>query len=491
MTTRSPSLSICVPTHSGRAGVLDELLERLAAELDQAEFEVCVSDNGSRDETSAVIARHLPRFDGRLRYHRHPRDLGMPVNVLSVVEMASGDFCWLFGSDDAPARGAVREVLEVLSRFPDVTGMVVGHRRVQADDLDRAGYVVVPEPYPPQRQLTRFTARREIADNLGYIMYFTSNQVIHRASWNEVVRTEHDVVLRMASGPHLYVLGRMAARRPDWLWCPRPLVLSREAAVFLMDDDVLGPRPAAAMRRMLSDLDRIWSRLYGRRTYEYRASMYKALRHVWDAENVLGVRMQSPGAREYAANVSCARRFWWCRWFWRVCLPRLLVPVDPLRQHPRRCRAMRMRALAPGAANVTATAALPSVMYANYSARLGLRIDNHGTATLSSAAPCPIRVAARWQELDTGADVAVLAGGAALWPPLRGGRGRSMELLLVPPERPGTYRLALGVHQMRVGWLASGPPGLPNAIVHVKGDPPEPSTDHGSDRGPMRLPSDR
>lgn len=64
-----PRVSICLPTHHGRAEALDRALRSIAAqrsEVPQGAFEVCVSDNGSRGATQGVLCAHRATFGERL-----------------------------------------------------------------------------------------------------------------------------------------------------------------------------------------------------------------------------------------------------------------------------------------------------------------------------------------------------------------------------------------------------------------------------------------
>ena len=88
-----PVLSVCIPTHNGRAGTLSVLIENL---IEQARglpnlVEVCVSDNASGDETAEIVADLAARATCPVRYRRHPHDLGLVANLLSAVELARGE----------------------------------------------------------------------------------------------------------------------------------------------------------------------------------------------------------------------------------------------------------------------------------------------------------------------------------------------------------------------------------------------------------------
>ncbi|MCU1489210.1 MAG: antigen biosynthesis abequosyltransferase RfbV, partial [Acidimicrobiaceae bacterium] len=103
---RQPLLSLCIPTHHGRAAQLDRLLTGIAAQLPpDGSVEVCVSDNGSRDATQEVLERHRVPLGDRLVTGRNEANLGLTRNLLRVVELARGRFCWLLGSDDGLVDG--------------------------------------------------------------------------------------------------------------------------------------------------------------------------------------------------------------------------------------------------------------------------------------------------------------------------------------------------------------------------------------------------
>lgn len=92
-------LSICIPTYN-RAAHLANCLNSIILLRPQAnlDLQVCVSDNGSNDETEAVVRQAQLSID--IKYHRNASNLGIPRNFLNVVSMADGDFVWLLGDDD-------------------------------------------------------------------------------------------------------------------------------------------------------------------------------------------------------------------------------------------------------------------------------------------------------------------------------------------------------------------------------------------------------
>lgn len=126
--------SICIPTYN-RASHLANCLNSiiLNERRSSIDFEICVSDNCSTDETEAVV--HSAQADINIKYNRNHANLGIPQNFLKVVEMAAGDFVWLIGDDDLLLPNAL-EVLDCLiSQHQDVDFFYVNSYHLNAEYL--------------------------------------------------------------------------------------------------------------------------------------------------------------------------------------------------------------------------------------------------------------------------------------------------------------------------------------------------------------------
>lgn len=82
-------MSIGLPVRNG-ARYLGEALASIQAQTFQ-DFEVIIGDNGSDDETPA-ICRSAAAADRRIRYVRHPQNLGAAGNYNWVAAQARGEF---------------------------------------------------------------------------------------------------------------------------------------------------------------------------------------------------------------------------------------------------------------------------------------------------------------------------------------------------------------------------------------------------------------
>src|SRR5450432_824838 len=94
-----PLLTIAIPTYN-RGRNLSNLLGSLAPQLkDESRVELIVSDNGSTDDTAAVVRQAAAR-GLRLTSLRNASNLGFDGNFLQCFHKATGKYFWLFGDDD-------------------------------------------------------------------------------------------------------------------------------------------------------------------------------------------------------------------------------------------------------------------------------------------------------------------------------------------------------------------------------------------------------
>jgi glycosyltransferase involved in cell wall biosynthesis len=152
----APLLSIGIPTRN-RSRYLLESLGALADQIlelgpDRASLvSLHVSDNTSTDDTPAVIQSIAARFP-RLTSHRHPENVGASRNVNSCVRAATGRFCWIVGDDEIICPGAVRHLVELLSR-DDAPALVLCFETNYDPQLPR------PHRFPSYREYVAACAR--------------------------------------------------------------------------------------------------------------------------------------------------------------------------------------------------------------------------------------------------------------------------------------------------------------------------------------------
>jgi glycosyltransferase involved in cell wall biosynthesis len=179
-------LAICVFTHHGRRDVLNESLTRVLTQLEApalADVEVCLTDNASHDGTEALVAELKQSAGERLRYLRHDRDLGASRNLLSCVDLAQSDYCWILSSDDAIEDGGVARVLELISWADRAPGVVVGKANFDFTLTKLTGQGGTDFYPPEQRRTLQYGDTDSFLTDCGLLASVVSTLIVRRDSW--------------------------------------------------------------------------------------------------------------------------------------------------------------------------------------------------------------------------------------------------------------------------------------------------------------------
>ncbi len=310
-------LSICIPTYN-RAPELRDLLGSIAAQSGHdLSFEIVISDNASTDGTAALVAEHIAAGMPIL-YDRLPENRGFDRNILNVTSIASGDYCWLFGSDDLMEPGALREVDGILRRYPDLTGMSIGSRGYNSD--------LSSQVFVTDNVSTRFSARtmlqgreQPIAE-IGPWMGFMTSLIVQRAAW---MRAVHAAPIEpfLTGYVHLYITARMLDDRSTWLGVPDRLVGCRTG-----NESFLGKDEFARTRLDMVGFDLVFGETLSRDNWAYHRAMGMVAGYFMRA-HFLNATMQG-ASRAYwrEALPTTLRRYWRYPGFWTKALPVAMTP---------------------------------------------------------------------------------------------------------------------------------------------------------------------
>lgn len=120
---RKPKLlSICIPVYN-RRDILKECLISACEAIkgNEAMVEIVVSDNASTDDALSgvkYVSGMYQLID--ILYNCNSSNLGSARNVFKVVEGASGQFCWIIGSDDFIKENSVNKLINILTENQDI-----------------------------------------------------------------------------------------------------------------------------------------------------------------------------------------------------------------------------------------------------------------------------------------------------------------------------------------------------------------------------------
>ena len=110
-------VSVVMPVFNGArylGAAIQSLLEQTLAE-----FELIVVDDGSTDETPAIVERFL-RQDQRLRFFRSPRNLGISLTLNRGLAVARGIFIARMDADDVALPHRLARQVSFLEEHPEI-----------------------------------------------------------------------------------------------------------------------------------------------------------------------------------------------------------------------------------------------------------------------------------------------------------------------------------------------------------------------------------
>lgn len=124
-----PPLTVGMPVYNGER-FLAETLDSILAQT-YGDFDLIITDNASSDSTPDICRDYAA--DPRVRYHRHPKNLGAAVNYTSCFERSTSPFFKWAAHDDPCAPGLFETCMAALRDQPDA---VLAFARTVSIDAD-------------------------------------------------------------------------------------------------------------------------------------------------------------------------------------------------------------------------------------------------------------------------------------------------------------------------------------------------------------------
>ena len=236
-------LSICIPTYN-RSRLLENCLHSIiASSLDCKDYEVCISDNFSSDRTREVVSQFANIVP--LKYRKNDSNIGIARNILSVVDLAEGDFVWLVGDDDLIVPDAISQIMQLIDSNPKVDFFYVNAYHLSLDYIQAHPHPFSIDELPPV--LPRFSSWRTSGDlpfldliSPKYSFDFLGGMflsVFRRRLWNENCNTLDKEALRDKrlfsyldnTFPHLKIFAKAFANSKAY-FNARPLIVCLSGA---------------------------------------------------------------------------------------------------------------------------------------------------------------------------------------------------------------------------------------------------------------------
>ncbi|CFQ32131.1 glycosyltransferase family 2 protein [Yersinia bercovieri] len=229
-------ISFCIPTYN-RSELLSELIESIVSQCENRnDIEICISDNASSDNTSEMVAKWKERTDTPIIYKVNNENIGPDRNYLAAVDLASGEYCWLFGSDDVLSENALLEFDYYLLNNSDIYL------------CDRKEYDVqmLKFTYSPwmctEDKIYKVGVKEELIDylnssvSIGAIFSYLSSIIVKRELWKRVC---FDVSFINSGYSHTFFLLDIMRIGCTLQYINKPLVNTRLGNDFFSQDGLV------------------------------------------------------------------------------------------------------------------------------------------------------------------------------------------------------------------------------------------------------------
>jgi glycosyltransferase involved in cell wall biosynthesis len=245
-----PLVTVGLPVYNG-AETIRSVADSVLAQ-DYGELEFLISDNGSTDDTEE-ICRELARSDGRVRYERHPHNLGVVANFEWTKGNARGEFVRWIGDTDEIVPSYVSRCVEMFTLNPKlilVTTQLAYITNEGNTETTRYEPTALGSDDPVARvseMLKLLTQNYQLLDPLyGMARVGTVSKIVH----DQMLRADEVYATKLAlAGPWGHIPEILATRR----WNdPSPSQLAATLRVPVWKTRIRGILEA---RRMLEVID--------------------------------------------------------------------------------------------------------------------------------------------------------------------------------------------------------------------------------------------
>lgn len=127
-----PKVSICIPTFN-RADFLQLAIKSVNNQVYQ-DWELIVCDDGSRDHTPQLMSS-FQDDNPRIKYIRHPENIGKSNNMRSGFEAATGEYFIKFDDDDQLTVNFLQDTVAILDQDLSIDFVGTDHWVIDGDNL--------------------------------------------------------------------------------------------------------------------------------------------------------------------------------------------------------------------------------------------------------------------------------------------------------------------------------------------------------------------
>jgi glycosyltransferase involved in cell wall biosynthesis len=134
-----PLVSVCVPVYNGEK-YIKKTLETIINQT-WRDFELIISDDGSKDNTLAIIQEFN---DDRIIINRNPVNLGQAGNINKLIELAQGEYIAIYHADDLYEPDILEKEVNFLNKHPEAVAVFAMYDQIDSKD-NKINEVRLPE----------------------------------------------------------------------------------------------------------------------------------------------------------------------------------------------------------------------------------------------------------------------------------------------------------------------------------------------------------
>lgn len=242
-------LSVCIPTFNRKNFLKDCIISIIdSIPLKHRDLvEICISDNASDDGTAELVQQMILQNDVKIRYAVNTTNLGPDVNILKCVDMATGTYSWIMGSDDMMTPESITTVFNYLQKTPDILLFDRFNCDFSMRKCETHSFLSfqADESFnlSTQSELDRY-ARHTLSLAAGFS--YISSVVFLRSRWREISVPE---VIMGLGYPHVFILLSFIKENCEVTYIKRALVKNR-----MDNDSFMSAGKAGAIDRIMLDV---------------------------------------------------------------------------------------------------------------------------------------------------------------------------------------------------------------------------------------------
>lgn len=312
-----PKLSIVIPTYN-REVYLKETLDCIVKQINSS-IEIVVSDNCSSDNTEEMISV-FKKSNSCITYTRLPENMGFDKNLLNGLKHASGDYCWIFSSDDLIEDGALNIVLQKIKDFDGVTGISLngsGYTKCMSKKIINSTVM----NYKNLRSDCFYSDAEAAYCELGDYFGFISGQVLRRDVLLQVM-TDKSINNYLNGYIHVYLIGKMLQVKPAWLYVHEPLIKWRSG-----NDSISGLGRVKRLAVDVKGYSEITKAVFGVRSNAYK-SIQSRVCNIIVCASIIDAKRSGYSSLDYLVSIFklCFPYYWNCKPFWLRVVPIIMMP---------------------------------------------------------------------------------------------------------------------------------------------------------------------